>query len=68
VLLISSETEELVDGADRVIVLRDGVTAAELRGAEVTTDALLRAIAAEPPEATTEPDADPPPAGAEASR
>ena len=63
VLLISSETEELVDGADRVVVLRDGVTAAELSGADVTADALLRAIAAEPvdvPEDPPGPPSDPP--------
>ncbi len=63
VLLISSETDELVDGADRVVVLRDGVTAAELSGADVTADALLRAIAAEPvdvPEDPPGPPSDPP--------
>jgi monosaccharide-transporting ATPase len=61
VLLISSETDELVDGADRVVVLRDGVTAAELSGADVTADALLRAIAAEPTEPSENgEDGDPP--------
>ncbi|WUG83099.1 sugar ABC transporter ATP-binding protein [Streptomyces sp. NBC_00455] len=46
VLLISSDLEELIEGSDRVVVLRDGAVVAELSGAEVTGEQLLRAIAA----------------------
>ncbi|ATL32389.1 sugar ABC transporter ATP-binding protein [Streptomyces formicae] len=45
VLLISSDTEELIEGSDRVVVLKDGGTVAELTGPEVTEQNLLRAIA-----------------------
>jgi ribose transport system ATP-binding protein len=47
VLLISSDLEELVDGADRVVVLRDGAVVGELSGDEVDTDHVLAAIAAD---------------------
>ncbi|WP_066954171.1 sugar ABC transporter ATP-binding protein [Streptomyces lushanensis] len=47
VLLISSDMEELIGGSDRVVVLRDGAVVAELTGAEVTEERLLRAIAAQ---------------------
>ncbi|HET6858260.1 MAG TPA: sugar ABC transporter ATP-binding protein, partial [Streptomyces sp.] len=47
VLLISSDTEELIEGSDRVVVLKDGAVVAELSGDDVTEDRLLRAIAAE---------------------
>lgn len=46
VLLISSELEEILDGADRVVVLRDGSVATELAGDAVTEDNVLAAIAA----------------------
>ncbi|WP_020662237.1 sugar ABC transporter ATP-binding protein [Amycolatopsis benzoatilytica] len=46
VLLISSELEELLDGADRVVVLREGAVAGELTGAAITEDNVLAAIAA----------------------
>ncbi len=46
IVLVSSDLEELVEGADRVVVLRDGRSVAELRGAEVDADAVLAAIAA----------------------
>ena len=49
VLLISSEMEELVGGADRVVVLRDGAVVGALDGAEVTADNVLAAIAADAP-------------------
>ncbi|WP_328939581.1 sugar ABC transporter ATP-binding protein [Streptomyces tauricus] len=49
VLLISSDTEELIEGSDRIIVLKDGVVVDELTGDAVTEDALMRAIAAESP-------------------
>ncbi|MFE5214720.1 MULTISPECIES: sugar ABC transporter ATP-binding protein [unclassified Streptomyces] len=45
VLLISSDTEELIEGSDRVVVLRDGAVVRELTGDDVTEDELLRAIA-----------------------
>ncbi|MFJ9407693.1 sugar ABC transporter ATP-binding protein [Streptomyces sp. NPDC101393] len=45
VLLISSDLEELIEGADRVVVLRDGTVVGELAGDEVTEDHLMRAIA-----------------------
>jgi galactofuranose transport system ATP-binding protein len=45
VLMISSELEEVVEGADRVFVLRDGRTVAELAGEDVTEDAILAAMA-----------------------
>ncbi len=48
VLLISSELEELIEGSDRVLVLRDGAAVAELTGAQVSEPALLRALASEP--------------------
>ncbi len=46
VLLISSEMEELIDGSDRLIVLRDGAVVGELTGDQVTEDDVLAAIAA----------------------
>ncbi|APY85064.1 sugar ABC transporter ATP-binding protein [Streptomyces alfalfae] len=45
VLLISSDMEELVEGSDRVVVLKDGAVVEELTGSAVTPDALLSAIA-----------------------
>jgi ribose transport system ATP-binding protein len=45
VLMISSEFEELVEGADRIVVLRDGVSVTELRNPGLTEDMLVRAIA-----------------------
>ncbi|MGW7269237.1 sugar ABC transporter ATP-binding protein [Streptomyces sp. NPDC054864] len=45
VLLISSDMEELIEGSDRVIVLKDGTVIEELTGTQVTEDALMRAIA-----------------------
>lgn len=44
VVMISSETEELVDTANRVIVLRDGAVDAELSGASLTNQGLLRSL------------------------
>ena len=46
VLVISSELEELVAVSDRVIVVRDHRHVAELEGTAITTDAIVRAIAA----------------------
>ncbi|MYW63315.1 ATP-binding cassette domain-containing protein [Streptomyces sp. SID8379] len=48
VLLISSDMEELIEGSDRVVVLKDGAVVAELTGDAVTEDRLMRAIAATP--------------------
>ncbi|WP_226781437.1 sugar ABC transporter ATP-binding protein [Oceaniglobus trochenteri] len=45
VLLISSEFEELVEGADRIVVLQDGRSVSELQNPGVTEDALIGAIA-----------------------
>ena len=45
VLMISSEVEELVEGCDRVGVLRDGVGVAELAGATLTQARLMHAMA-----------------------
>ena len=45
VVLISSEFEELVEGADRIVVLRDGTSVAVLTNPGITEDALVRTIA-----------------------
>jgi len=45
VLMISSELEELVEGSSRVVVMRDGRAVAELRGAEISQDSIIRAMA-----------------------
>ncbi|MET8153341.1 sugar ABC transporter ATP-binding protein, partial [Actinoplanes sp. NPDC005259] len=45
VLLISSELEEVVEGADRVLVLRDGAVVGTFRGDEVSEDRIMRTIA-----------------------
>ncbi|GAA1304122.1 sugar ABC transporter ATP-binding protein [Saccharothrix xinjiangensis] len=47
VLLISSELEELLDGADRLLVLKDGAVVDELAGDRLTRDDVLAAIAAD---------------------
>ncbi|HEY4453762.1 MAG TPA: sugar ABC transporter ATP-binding protein [Pseudonocardiaceae bacterium] len=54
VLLISSELEELIEGSDRVVVLRDGAAVAELSGDQVNEPELLRALASEPAEEKTD--------------
>ena len=46
ILVISSELDELIAVSDRVIVVRDRRHVAELTGAEIATDAIVRAIAA----------------------
>ncbi|WP_079087036.1 sugar ABC transporter ATP-binding protein [Streptomyces silvensis] len=48
VLLISSDMEELIEGSDRVVVLKDGAVVEELAGDAVTEDRVLRAVAAMP--------------------
>ncbi|MEU0555403.1 sugar ABC transporter ATP-binding protein [Dactylosporangium sp. NPDC006015] len=45
VVLVSSDAEELIEGSDRVVVLRDGAVAGMLRGEEVTTEHLMNVIA-----------------------
>ena len=45
VLMISSELEELVEGSDRVVVMRDGQLVAELRGADISQDSIINAMA-----------------------
>ncbi|MBK0372329.1 ATP-binding cassette domain-containing protein [Streptomyces sp. RB110-1] len=45
VLLISSDIEELIEGADRIVVLRGGAVAGELCGDEVDESRLLEVLA-----------------------
>ncbi|HEV7649220.1 MAG TPA: sugar ABC transporter ATP-binding protein [Actinophytocola sp.] len=47
VVLISSEFDEVVEGSDAIVVLREGRVVANLAGAEVTEPALLAALAEE---------------------
>ncbi|MEU2250203.1 sugar ABC transporter ATP-binding protein [Streptomyces sp. NPDC019224] len=51
VLLISSDIEELIEGADRIVVLRGGVVAGELAGDEVAESHLLEVLADHSPAA-----------------
>ena len=44
-LMISSELEEVIEDADRVFVLRDGRTVAELEGEDISEKAMLHAMA-----------------------
>ncbi len=54
VLLISSELEELIEGSDRIVVLKEGAVIGRLDGDEVTQERLMRTLAAEgPPESET---------------
>jgi ribose transport system ATP-binding protein len=48
VVLISSDLEELIEGSDRVLVLRDGRVVGELVGAQVSESELLSTLAGEP--------------------
>jgi ribose transport system ATP-binding protein len=48
VLMISSELEEVVEGADRVFVLREGLSVAEIPKALLTEDAVMHAMAEGP--------------------
>ncbi|MFE9014632.1 sugar ABC transporter ATP-binding protein [Streptomyces cyaneofuscatus] len=51
VLLISSDIEELIEGADRIVVLRGGAVAGELAGEEVAESRLLEVLADHTPAA-----------------
>ncbi len=48
VMMISSEIEELIEGADRVTVMRDGATVATMLHHEISQDLLLAAMAQGP--------------------
>jgi ribose transport system ATP-binding protein len=50
--MISSELEEIVEGADRVFVLSDGRTVADLEHAQVSAAAIMAAMAHTDPAAT----------------
>jgi galactofuranose transport system ATP-binding protein len=43
--MISSELEEIVEGADRVFVLRDGKTVAEMDKAAISEQGVMQAMA-----------------------
>ena len=45
VVLISSDLEEVVEGADRVLVLRDGAVAGTLHGDQITEETVMHVIA-----------------------
>jgi galactofuranose transport system ATP-binding protein len=45
VLMISSELDEIVEGADRVFVLREGISVAEMNRQEVTEASIMQAMA-----------------------
>lgn len=45
VLMISSELEELTEGSDRIVVMRDRRTVAELERADISSDAVMAAMA-----------------------
>jgi ribose transport system ATP-binding protein len=47
IVMVSSDLEELVEGADRVVVLREGKSVAELSGDQVTVDGVMAVIADE---------------------
>jgi ribose transport system ATP-binding protein len=44
-VLLSSELEEVVEGSDTGVVLRDGAQLGELVGAEITEDRIMDLIA-----------------------
>ncbi len=46
VLMISSEFEELVEGADRIVIMHEGEIAGEMRNPGVTEQALIAAVVA----------------------
>jgi ribose transport system ATP-binding protein len=52
-VLISSDLEEVIEGSDRLIVLRDGVVIGELSGADVNEDQVVELLAAASRDART---------------
>jgi galactofuranose transport system ATP-binding protein len=48
VMLISSELDELIEGSDRIVVLKDGRVVTELTGDKVSEPALMAALAESP--------------------
>jgi galactofuranose transport system ATP-binding protein len=54
VVMIDSEPEEIIEGSDRIIVLRDGSIAGSLSGDELTEQNLVRMIAGDEPSQSTE--------------
>lgn len=52
VLMISSDLEELTEGSDRIVVLRDGKTVSELTHEQISQDAIMVAMAQGPDEDT----------------
>jgi monosaccharide-transporting ATPase len=54
VLMIDSEPEEIIEGSDRVIVLRDGTVAGTLSGDELDEQNLVRMIAGSEPSQPTQ--------------
>jgi monosaccharide-transporting ATPase len=59
VLLISSELDELLEGSDRIVVLKDGRVVGELTGDDVTEPALMAALAEGPSGQSPDPPAAP---------
>ena len=65
VLLISSDLEELIEGSDRVVILKDGHVVGHLADDEVTEEGLLGALATAPPASPDDPAPAEPPAAAD---
>jgi ribose transport system ATP-binding protein len=53
VVMIDSEPEEIIEGSDRVVVLRDGTVAGTLSGDELDEENLVRMIAGSEPSQPT---------------
>ena len=53
VVMIDSEPEEIIEGSDRAVVLREGTVAETLSGEELTEQDLVRAIAGSTPSQST---------------
>nr|WP_244320192.1 MULTISPECIES: sugar ABC transporter ATP-binding protein [Streptomyces] len=49
VLLISSDLEELIEGSDRLVVLKDGRAVGHLQGEDITEQTVLDTLASAPP-------------------
>ncbi|MFB6704843.1 sugar ABC transporter ATP-binding protein [Streptomyces sp. NPDC056333] len=63
VLLISSDIEELIEGADRIVVLRGGSVAGELTGDDVGESRLLEVLADHSPAPRPDAESAPAPTG-----